>query len=351
MNDKEIKRHFEDLLVNKCKKNLPTEVLKVTKFLNDLDLDTDYQEALIRAPVKRKEDAIQYVLRKQQYKLFLALFAKVNQRDYISKYNLLVQALKAKTDKDRYLIAVLNGYHCYELPINVDQLPSELKQKLYEESWSSEIIKCLYNKTNSFFIPRGQDKAKMQALIYYNTFASYNSTMQRTQDACLPVRHDATAEAECIEFGLKRGGFTVRRACTEWTFEMMLVDMHENIKAFRDECCVLVVCIMSHGGNAFIYDRDGKKGMINTIMDVFRELPDYVPAVRNISNSLNTCVLQKKLSRILSLLTTLPNELTLVSKSKVVLKISVVKNFNRTLLKQNFPKNQQLQQFIVTADE
>ena len=32
------------------------------------------------------------------------------------------------------------------------------------------------------------------------------------------------------------------------------VDMHDSIKAFRDECSLLVVCIMSHGGKSCIND-------------------------------------------------------------------------------------------------
>lgn len=271
--NKDIKKHFDDLITNKCKNNQTSEVTKVIKFLVDADLDPTYQEGLICGALKRKrEDALQYALRKQQYRLFLALFAKVNQWAYVNRHNLLRQAIEAQKDKDRHLAAILLAYNQYKLPIDINTLPEPTKQKLYDGSWSLEIIKGLYNQTNSFFIPRGQGKAKMQALIYYNTFTASGST--------LPRRYDAEDEAENIDEGLREGGFTVRPILVDWAREEYLVHLQNNLKAIKTECSVLVMCIMSHGGNAFVYDKNGVVVEINEIMNIIdSELANLIPVV------------------------------------------------------------------------
>ena len=86
MNHKHIKEHFDDLILNKCKKNQTSEVTRVTQFLTDTEQDPAYIEGLICGALRKKrEDSLHYALRKQQYRLFLALFAKVVQRAYITE--------------------------------------------------------------------------------------------------------------------------------------------------------------------------------------------------------------------------------------------------------------------------
>ena len=195
MADKKLQKDFEDH-IKKCKKDNVEGVNRVLGYLRDKDLDEKYQSDIISQIMKgKKMDSVQYALKNKLLKLFLALFAKVDHKDYVSKHNLLYIALESKSDKEKCLEAVLRAYHQNSLSIDLRTLPAQSKQRLYDGSWSSEIIKCLYNQTDSFFIPRGQKKAKMYALVYYNTFE--RRTPLHT------TRAEAKEEAENMMLGLR----------------------------------------------------------------------------------------------------------------------------------------------------
>ena len=271
MADKKLQKDFEDH-IKKCKKDNVEGVNRVLGYLRDKDLDEKYQSDIISQIMKgKKMDSVQYALKNKLLKLFLALFAKVDHKDYVSKHNLLYIALESKSDKEKCLEAVLRAYHQNSLSIDLRTLPAQSKQRLYDGSWSSEIIKCLYNQTDSFFIPRGQKKAKMYALVYYNTFE--RRTPLHT------TRAEAKEEAENMVLGLREGGFTVFEPMVDWTYEELLVHLREKIQQHKDECSVLVICIMSHGGNGVIYDKNSIKGEINGILKITEELPNHLPVV------------------------------------------------------------------------
>ena len=190
---------------------------------------------------------------------------------YVCKHNLIHIALESKSDKEKCLEAVLQAHFKNSLPIDLRTLPDQSKRRLYDGSWSSEIIKRLYNQTDLFFILRGQKKAKMYALVYYNTFE--RRTPLHT------TRAKAKEEAENMVLGLQEGGFTVFAPLVNWTNKVMLAHLRDSICQIKDKCSALVVCVTSEGGNSILYDNNGMEGNINDILQITEDLPHHLPVV------------------------------------------------------------------------
>lgn len=268
---KQILKEFQKLVIG-CKKD--RNFFQVTAYLDEKELDSNFQETLILVKLSprkhNKTDSIQYALINKCPKLFITLMDRIPKQRaaYVAENNFLQQAIESATENEKQLEAVLAVYHAHKLPVDIEGLPERTKQKLYDSSWSIEIVKRLYNKSNTFFIPREQKKAKMYALIYYNTFDTYHQT-----------RVNAKEESECMMVALREAGFTVFEPIIDWTNEELLLDLRQKIQGIKEECSVLFVCIMSHGDKGVVYDKNSIKGEINEVLSEVHDLPYHIPAV------------------------------------------------------------------------
>lgn len=279
-NEKTIRKNFEAHVVKDCKhdqsktgKDCKNDQLKTLTYLKDQDFSSGVVKKLILQRFNgKKHDAIQYALNNRNYKLFIALLTKVDVHGYFEQHgDLLKLAIEAKNDKDKRLAAVLTAYFKFKIHLDLRKLPERTYKKLYEESWSGDIIKLLYDNTATFFIPRGQDKAKMQAAIYYN------QTFTKSKDW---YRKEAQAESDSIREGLRDEGFTVPSPIDDWTRQEMLKHLRAHVKEIGKNTSVLVICIMTHGELGVLFDKQSEKMEINEILQTARaELPQHIPLV------------------------------------------------------------------------
>lgn len=277
--DKHIKEEFQRLVTN-CTKD--SDFFKVTSFLDEKELEQKDQQALILEPLsfgrlfwKSKCNTIQHAFENKCLKLFMALMNRISQEQagtLLAENRFVQRALEPKSEKEKQLQAILAVYDEKELSIDIEELSlsEATKHKLQNSSWSDETVKRLYNKTKTFFIPRGQRKSKMHALSYYNTFETslHHST-----------RAEAEKESSCMMTALKEEGFTIHQPLIDWTHKTLLEDLSEKMKSIKNECSVLFVCIMSHGDKGVLFDKDGFKVEINKVLNAMEGFPSHIPVV------------------------------------------------------------------------
>lgn len=279
--EKKVKEDFQRLVIN-CTKD--SDFFKVTGFLDMKELDPEDQQALIlqtlyfgRFSLKNnKWDAIQYAFENKCPKLFMALMNRISKQraaKHLADNRFLQRALETKSEKEKQLQATLAVYDEHKLPIDIEelQLPEAIKHKLQNSSWSDETVKRLYDKTKTFFIPKGQRKSKMHALSYYNTFETSDHHETRTE---------AEKESGHMMTALADEGFTNHQPLIDWTHKELLEDLLEKKKNIKNECSVLFVCIMSHGEKGILFDKNGFKGDINRVLKAMEDFPTHIPMVR-----------------------------------------------------------------------
>ena len=218
-------------------------------------------------------DSIQFALKHDCLKLFHALLIKVDARDYLNKFEILENTIMY--NDDRMLEIVLKAYNKHEVRISLAGLSEEPRDVLFNSSWNMKIVELLYPYANSFFIPRGQEKAKMFAFVCYNTF--------NHPDSKHPRRQGAKDEADCIIKGLRSCGFTIRGPLVDWTFVQLLEHLGQLLSEVKDNCSVIFICLMSHGDKGVLYDTDGKAGKINQVLEKLEVLQSTTPVVSVIS--------------------------------------------------------------------
>ena len=256
---RELQKEFKTALksaVVKVNGNQLTPVLKVL-----IRIPAEHHEETILQKIEKRENGLMYALNRRCYKLFLVLMNKINAQDYLNRHELLEQAIESKDDKK--LDTIVLAYERANVNIALPALPKRIKPLLYEGSWSQDVIARLYPHTTSYFIPRGQEKAKMFAFVCYTTFD----------------REGARIEANVITKGLQECGFTVRGPLIDWTFDELILYLREHIDEVKDQCSVIFVCLMSHGENGVIKDKDGNKGEINTILKELDKVKAAIPVV------------------------------------------------------------------------
>ena len=283
--DKQLKKQAErfvkainEAITGKKKSGQKDIVLTVKKVLEVMEDEEDREVIVLSKLFKYKDkktkhermvDSIQFALLFNSLKLFYALLQKVDSRGYLNQYELLEQAIMSKDEKQ--LTIVLRVYKQHEVRISLASLDDKAHQALFHSSWSMDIVELLYPYANQFFIPRGQDKAKMYAFICYNLFEP--GTDQH------PKREGAREEAQTVMKGLHDCGFTIRGPLIDWTFEKLIQFLKQHITEIRDTCSVLFISIMTHGDKGVVFDKDGEKGKINDILRELDGLRSITPAV------------------------------------------------------------------------
>ena len=252
-------------------------VLTVKDILEEVG-STEDQKQIILATFKSKDkitkedvliDSIQLALTHECLKLFHALLIKVDARDYLNKFEILENTIMY--NDDRMLEIVLRAYNKHEVRISLAGLSRESREVLFNSSWNMEIIQLLYQFDNSFFIPRGKEKAKINTFIRYNTFSRPGSKH--------PRRQGAKDEADSIIKGLQSCGFTIRMPLVDWKFDRLLGYLRQHITDVKDNCSVIFICLMSHGDKGILYDADGSEGKINQVLEELAVLKSTTPVV------------------------------------------------------------------------
>ena len=119
-----------------------------------------------------------------------------------------ISNLYFSANDDEQLLTVLSMYTEQNIKVSMEQLKSEHRKYLYDSSWGISVIESLYPHINQFFIPRGQAKANMHALVCYNSFQEGpHSQMRATMEA------DQTSKLQTSK-GLQDNGFTLQKCCS-----------------------------------------------------------------------------------------------------------------------------------------
>ena len=164
-----LKEKFKKKFINTTQaienKSSVNSLAQLSKFLNNVP--EKHHEVIILQKITKKEDALQYALNKKCYKLFLVLINKIDAREYFQTNDLLQVAIESKDDKQ--VDTVLRAYERSEVRFVLSALPDRTKGLLYDGNWNKDVIERLYPYTTSYFIPRGQNKAKMFSLTCYTT--------------------------------------------------------------------------------------------------------------------------------------------------------------------------------------
>lgn len=243
------------------------QLTRVTKILEKVS--EEHHESIILQKIDKNEDALQYTLNGKCYRLFLVLIGKIDARRYLNTHDILQSSIESKDDKQ--LDAVLLAYERSEVRITLASLPENTKQMLFEGSWNKDVIERLFPHTTSYFIPRGQAKSKMFALVCYTT----------------SDRNGAKEEAGYITKGLKDCGFTIRGPLIDWTFDQLTQYIRQHIDEIKEICSVFFLCLMSHGDNGILYDKDGRGIKINKLLKTLDILKSHIPAVSSIHITTN----------------------------------------------------------------
>ena len=157
---------------------------------------------------------------------------------------------------DNYYEIVIHYYklHCHErfhLREKIQQLPEGINRKLFEGSWTSEVILNLYGEQDSYFIPRGQKKARMYALKVIVPSA-INVDSSNIADV-LPAAKFALRKSKTLE-GLKK---TIRRV--------------------KDRCSLLMLWISTKYDPSTDLVNSSSKGYLHKIFGEFKILPAQIP--------------------------------------------------------------------------
>ena len=136
-----------------------------------------------------------------------------------------------------------------------------MKNLLYGGDWNRKVIKRLYSLTNSHFIPRGQQKAKMYSVICY------------TKDHI----KGAKEQADFITKRFKQCGFTNCPPLIDWDSDSLSTIIRE----IKHKSSVLFICILCNGDSEseVVYDVQHKPVRIETMLSKLKVLPSYIPVV------------------------------------------------------------------------
>ena len=66
----------------------------------------------------------------------------------------------------------------------------------------------------------------------------------------------------------------------DWTSDELLQHLEGLVAEVKDTSSCIFICIMTHGDQGFIYDKDRKVGEINKILNISYQLKDFLPVVR-----------------------------------------------------------------------
>ena len=170
-----------------------------------------------------------------------------------------------ESNDDQHFGTVLRAYERSGVPIILEELPENMKNLLYGGNWNRYVIKRLYSLTTSYFIPRGQQIAKMYSVICY------------TKDHI----KGAKEQADFITKRFEQYGFIHRPPLIDWDSDQLMAYLSTIIKEIKYQSSVLFICIMGYGDSEseLVYDVQDKPVRIETMLSKLKVLPSYIPVV------------------------------------------------------------------------
>ena len=167
------------------------------------------------------------------------------------------------------VVQTLNIMELYDVKRIVRHTPQLCDEAKYLNFHQMKVLSCdsiekLYYFSDRYIIPASPNKAKMVALIAYNDFQGSKKSSPR---------NGAYEEAAIMEDALKHAGFHVIKVKSNWTVEELRLWIKEMIARYRNECSLLWVTIMTHGGKGTILGRNGRELPINEVLMDMHKLP------------------------------------------------------------------------------
>lgn len=208
------------------------------------------------------------------YKLVQEGYTKEELWKYAQQGNSLLELVIEYPGNTNNLLAdLLAVYDKNNIPLDIQNLPSITRARLYANSWGVEVLNGLYDKSDTYFIPRGQNEAKMHALLCYNTF-------EKSSKKELQARTEAIQESKCIKQGFEDAGFTVLPPTVDWTCKELLDGLSKSVESISRTTSVLFISIMTHGDTGILFDKNGERVEINKVQKTVRgQLPRRIPLV------------------------------------------------------------------------
>lgn len=242
--------------------NLKSECLKdVVALMETLDEQTQRFVAMQRINEKYS-NSIMLAVASKNYKLIIVLIKRIGVEgfeSFLKEHDLLAQAILS--GKDKFLESVLVAYSKMPVSLNkyIAMLPENAQKSLKKRSWGTNVLKLMYDHTDTFFIPRGQRKAKMHALVAHEA------------DGCNDSGEDA--ENTMIQ-ALEAVGFKVKHSPQkDLDTEDIISHMRDSIIRLKEQSSILVVCLS-------VYEsRSGAPSISDRIQAVAKLLPSHVPKV------------------------------------------------------------------------
>ena len=108
----------------------------------------------------------------------------------------------------------------------------------------------------------------MNAFVCYNTFDVETANGQKK-------RYGAKDEADRIIDGFQNCGFTMRGPRIDWTSDELLQHLEGLVDEVKDTSSCIFICIMTHGNQGVIYDKDGRD----------KQNPEYIISTQRFSTS------------------------------------------------------------------
>lgn len=257
---RELQKAFCTAVKTAVKKKGAGSPFRVLKYLNSID--QQHHEATILLPIEKRKDSVQFALDGSCTKLFILLLAKIDAKVYLNSNKLLEKAICE--GNETMVKAVLLAHERNDVEVFLSTFNERTKRRLYDGSWSQAVIQKLYPHTSSFFIPRGQAKAKMMALVYYNTFE---------------ISENSRHEIQKITKGLVDYGFTVQKPLIDWTVERLKKELRCQLKEIEDQASLILICLHTEGVFSKISDTEGHSMETDELLEELDCIKTPVPVV------------------------------------------------------------------------
>lgn len=163
-------------------------------------------------------------------------------------------------------LPTLHPYKTYVIMLDspsVVERQQRVLEIIQDEPLSIEQTKELSAISDQYVIPHNQLKSKRYAIVLFN---SHN-------------RPGSVLEADNFQASLEMAGFKVFKM--QWMIALELQKMIDSaVRVIMGDCCLLVVCVMSHGHRGVLKGSDASEIPINNLIrQITLSIPEYVPLV------------------------------------------------------------------------
>lgn len=228
---------------------------EVVAFMDTLD-EQMQRDVVLTKINERFSDPIILSVESKNYKLFLVLINRLGLEGFeniMEKHGLLSKAIQS--GRDKFLETILTAFSKMHVSLthHIAMLPELAQHNLNNGSWDKNVIKLMYEHRLEFFIPRGQKKSKMHALVAYDRLNS---------------------KTDSITCALKTAGFRVKSLSKkDWTTEKLQSRLRREVIKIKDQCSVLVLCVMVSDSSSCV------RSVADVIQTAANVLPSYIPKV------------------------------------------------------------------------